>query len=53
MSHADKLAKQVRLLYGIRRMHFRTNVSACVQAPISQFGSSAHGSLQTKKITPF
>jgi len=29
---------------GIRRMHLRSNVSACEQAPARQFGSDAHGS---------
>lgn len=30
---------------GVRRMHLNSNMSACEQAPVSQFGSSAHGSL--------
>ena len=30
---------------GIRRMHLNSNMSACEQAPVSQFGSSVHGSL--------
>ncbi|MBQ8591787.1 MAG: hypothetical protein IJ485_03435, partial [Lachnospiraceae bacterium] len=30
---------------GIRRMHLNSNMSACEQAPVRQFGSSAHGSL--------
>ena len=31
---------------GIRRIHLNSNMSAREQAPGSQFGSSAHGSLQ-------
>ena len=37
----DKLAH----CRGIRRMHLNSNMSACERAPVSQFGSSAHGSL--------
>ena len=37
----DKLAH----CRGVRRMHLNSNMSACEQAPVSQFGSSAHGSL--------
>ena len=35
---------------GIRRMHLNSNMSACEQAPVSQFGSSAHGSLLRAKF---
>ena len=37
----DKLAH----CRGVRRMHLNSNMSACEQAPVSQFGSSAHDSL--------
>ena len=37
----DKLAH----CRGVRRMHLNSNMSACEQALVSQFGSSAHGSL--------
>ena len=30
-------------------MHLNSNMSACEQAPVSQFGSSAHGSLLRAK----
>ncbi len=48
--HKHSPCRQVRKLTlthcrGIRRMHLNSNVSACEQAPVSQFGSSAHGSL--------
>jgi len=42
----DKLAH----CRGIRRMHLNSNMSACEQAPVSQFGSSAHGSLLRAKF---
>ena len=35
---------------GVRRMHLNSNMSACEQAPVSQFGSSAHGSLLRAKF---
>ena len=35
---------------GVRRMHLNSNMSACEQAPVSQFGSSAHGSLLRAKV---
>ena len=42
----DKLAH----CRGVRRMHLNSNMSACEQAPVSQFGSSAHGSLLRAKF---
>ena len=46
ISHADRLASlQLARCRGIRRMHLNSNMSAREQAPVSQFGSSAHGSL--------
>jgi len=41
----DKLAH----CRGVRRMHLNSNMPACEQAPVSQFGSSAHGSLLRAK----
>ncbi|MDD6202853.1 MAG: hypothetical protein PUB13_07950, partial [Lachnospiraceae bacterium] len=35
---------------GVRRMHLNSNMSACEQAPVSQFGSSEHGSLLRAKF---
>ena len=35
---------------GVRRMHLNSNMSDCEQAPISQFGSSAQGSLLRAKF---
>lgn len=42
----DKLAH----CRGVRRMHLNSNMSACEQAPVSQFGSSVHGSLLRAKF---
>ena len=48
--HADRLASfQLARCRGIRRMHLNSNMSAREQAPVSQFGSSAHGSLLRAK----
>ena len=43
--HADTHKLALVRCRGIRRMHLNSNMSACEQAPVSQFGSSAHGSL--------
>ena len=39
------LANEFARCRGVRRMHLNSNMSDCEQAPISQFGSSAHGSI--------
>ena len=43
--HADTHKLALVRCRGVRRMHLNSNMSACEQAPVSQFGSSAHGSL--------
>ena len=43
--HADTHKLALVRCRGIRRMHLNSNMSACEQAPVSQFGSSAHGLL--------
>ncbi len=48
--HADTHKLALVRCRDVRRMHLRTNVPARVQAPGSQFGSSAHGSLLRAKF---
>ena len=45
MSHADTSQAELAQCRGVRRMHLNSNMSVCEQAPVSQFSSSAHGSL--------
>ena len=47
--HADTHKLALVRCRGVRRMHLNSNMSACEQAPVSQFGSSAHGSLLRAK----
>ena len=47
--HADTHKFALVRCRGVRRMHLNSNMSACEQAPVSQFGSSAHGSLLRAK----
>ena len=48
--HADTHKLALVRCRGVRRMHLNSNMSACEQAPVSQFGSSAHGSLLRAKF---
>ena len=48
--HADTHKLALVRCRGVRRMHLNSNMSACEQAPVSQFGSSAHGSLLHAKF---
>ena len=45
-----KLANEFARCRGVRRMHLNSNMSGCEHAPISQFGSSAHGSILRAKF---
>lgn len=48
--HADTHKLALVRCRGVRRMHLNSNMSACEQASVSQFGSSAHGSLLRAKF---
>ena len=48
--HADTHKLALVRCCGVRRMHLNSNMSACEQASVSQFGSSAHGSLLRAKF---
>lgn len=48
--HADTHKPALVRCRGVRRMHLNSNMSACEQASVSQFGSSAHGSLLRAKF---